>query len=388
MNIIALANTIVFENLVSGGDVILPQIKKYWDKRYNFDLITSSHGRRLWLNLGVEANSHLLKGDIFEKKERFFLIPFTYLIRTFSAYFVLKRLLGLRKEGKVFVYSCSDFFPDVLPVFLAKFKYKNVIWLSRIYHIILPPWRRKGNFIFNGLSYYAQRFSFLLIKMKADLIIPLQSTDEELAEMGWDKARFFVSNAGIDLELIDSVPAEQPEYDSIYVGTLTYTKGIYDLLDIWKKVILTKPEAKLAIVGGGSDYDITKYRQTILKENLSRNIHYLGFLPRNIDVYRLMKKSKIFVYAGHESGWSLTMAEAMACKIPVVVYDLSFVGTAFKSGYLSVPLYDKENFAKQILYLLDNPQKREEIARQGYIESRAFGWDKVAKKLSEKLESL
>ena len=388
VKIFVLANTLLFESAISGGDVVLPRIVRYWDgDDFEIHVITSSFGRKTWELQDVEATFHELKDSFWEKYDGLALAWLTYLTRTFKANRLLKNLLEKESEPCL-IYTSSDLFPDVIPAFLNRRRFCHIKWMARIYHVNKSPLVRKGNPLFNLFSFVAQRIGFFYIKTTADLISPLVGAYKELQQLGFPQDRMKISNAGVATELIKQTVPLNKTYDAVHVGALTYTKGVYDLLDVWKMIVAENPKAKLAIVGGGSKSMMDRYRRKIRQMSLSQHIDYYGFLPSNQDVYSIVKSSRIYICPGHENGWSLPVTEAMSAGIPIVAYQLAMFGTAFKKGFVTVPIHDKIALKHEIQHLLIDETKRRLLGAAALEESQNFDWKTVSDRLREYIMAL
>lgn len=386
MKVIALANTILFKNAISGGDVVFPQINRFLDRKdYDVIVVTNSVGMGLFKNLKSEAEIQVIPDTLFDRLELFSFVPALYAMRMFFVIFKLEGILKASAGEKTVIYTCSDFFCDTIPALLFKSFNKNVKWVARVYHIVWPPHKRKGNAIFNIISFAAQRFSFLIMSIGADAVLTLSGTIKELKKLLFRGTDIRLNDPGLDLEAIEAAKRYDREFDAVYVGGLIPTKGIYELLEIWRKVTREIPNAKLAIVGGGSKRDIEVYGEKIRKYSIESNVEYVGFLPKNEDVYGVMKASKVFVYTGHENGWCLPASEAFACRVPCVAYKLKLFGTAFHKGFITVNIHDYEAFAKEVIGILKNENKRSGIAQDAYDEAKQLDWKNVARRFSEVL---
>lgn len=385
MNILVFANSVLFKSVISGGDIILPQMMKYFkSNHFNLHVITTKRGKQIWQDVvGTQANFYLLPNYFLENLEYIFLVPVLYMMRLFFCLIMLPKIIVTLNKPLI-LYTSSDFFPDVIPAFCLKMT-KNV-WLSRIYHIIKSPFKRKGNIIFNILSFLGQRFSFLLIKHKSTKILTLSGTYKSLIKLNFPKEKLFVSDIGIDIEAIKKIPYYKENFDGIYIGGILPTKGTYDLIYIWKEVVKIKPDAKLAIIGGATQKIIDKFKLLIFNERLQENIRYFGYVEDKSIVYSILKSSKIYLCPGHENGFSIPVLEAMACGIPVIAYKLDMFGTAFKKGYITVDIYDKEGFVKAVLELLETEQERMKLSQEAFEESERFDWRQISKEFTMLLE--
>ena len=213
-------------------------------------------------------------------------------------------------------------------------------------------------------------------------------TYKDLLELGFDKSRVAVSNPGVDIEEIDSVQKSTKAIDAIYIGALLFNKGSYDIPKIWAKVVEKSPNAKLVVIGGGPKHEVETFKKEIQEKGLSSNIEYLGFVKDIRDVYARLKASRLLILTGHENGWSIPVSEAFACGVPVVAYNLKMFGTAFLKGYVTVPLHEVDAFASQVVFLLDNEEKRVALSRDAFNEGRRLGWLEVSHKLAQDIEGL
>ena len=97
----------------------------------------------------------------------------------------------------------------------------------------------------------------------------------------------------------------------------------------------------------------------------------------------------IFVEGSWQAGWNNPVAEAMACKVPVVCTDIGGVRDfAFhKKTALLVPPRNPEAMASAILRLIRDEKLRETLIENAYQHIRQFDWDKSASMLEEILNS-
>jgi glycosyltransferase involved in cell wall biosynthesis len=93
----------------------------------------------------------------------------------------------------------------------------------------------------------------------------------------------------------------------------------------------------------------------------------------------------IFVDAQWQAGWNNPVAEAMACKVPVVCTDIGGVRDfAFhEKTALLVPPKDPEALAAAILRLVRDKDLRKKLLTNAYRHVGQFDWDKSAERLEE-----
>jgi len=97
----------------------------------------------------------------------------------------------------------------------------------------------------------------------------------------------------------------------------------------------------------------------------------------------------IFVEASWQAGWNNPVAEAMACKIPVVCTDIGGVKDfAFhEKTALLVPPENSQAMATAILRLIGDKNLGKELGEYAYQHIKKFNWDESVKRLEEILNS-
>ena len=121
----------------------------------------------------------------------------------------------------------------------------------------------------------------------------------------------------------------------LYIGRLSEEKGIINLVNAWKKYVVTHSDEWLYICGDGPEKDTL---DIILEySKLPLNISILGPQPRDM-VFKYISKAKAVVIPSicYETG-PLTMIESFSMGIPVICSDL---------GNMGCTIIEEENGAK------------------------------------------
>jgi len=384
----AIAVETLDSNVLGGGDRVFIELFKRWQRKgIKIRIIVSYEGFKLFTSCGLHADYDVLQKSLIEKFNFPVMIPIIYLTRAFK---VLKRWSSdINNECLTIIYTPGDFICDVIPAALLRITHRNMVWVTHIHYIIPPPWKRRISFIADVVSFLLQRVSFLVIRMFADMIIVVNSyVKNRLIEIGIPKEKIYKSSCGIDFKAIQKIPSSNNyQYDACFVGRLHPGKGIYDLIKIWSNVVKEIKDAKLAIVGSGSPFYVNKLIKEIKENRLEKNIHLLGFLPFP---FNIMKSSKIFLYPDHEAGygWGIAVAEALACGIPVIAYDLPVYKEVYGDKICLVKQWDINEFARKVITLLKDDEKRRKLSEIGKEYIKKYDWDLVAYDLLKMLERL
>lgn len=103
----------------------------------------------------------------------------------------------------------------------------------------------------------------------------------------------------------------------VYTGRLDQQKGLLDLVEAWKSVAAVFPRGRLWLVGEGTDGPAVWDR---IRETRQTNEI---ILPGSFDdVSDLLRAADVFVLPSYQEGMSLSLLEAMAQGVPVVVSDI------------------------------------------------------------------
>jgi glycosyltransferase involved in cell wall biosynthesis len=365
---------------ISGGDQMLLQIFKRIGKHFNeIVCYTNVNGKKLIAKNDIEITRFNISFSVFD----IFPVIIAYVCRTIQS---LK--LAFYKNTDI-IYSGADLFPDVIPAFLHKVLRPKTKWIQCIFHIY-PDWRvRPGNKVRNFVAQYLQKFSLILIK-RSDVIININSqVKTELVKLGFSENRIIVNTPGIDAEYLQNlaIPQNTNKYDGTFLARLDPSKGIFDLIEIWKIVTEIEPKMTLAILGDGSKETIIHLRKQIIKAKLEKNIFLLGFLE-NDEAFSIIKNSKVFLFPSHEEGFGIAIAEAMACGVAVVAWDLPVYQEIFEDKIIQVKKGDLIKFAESVVELIGNDTIRLRMLNNGIIQAKKYSWDSIASKHLHILKNL
>ena len=381
-NLAILANPFVTSKGLAGGDLYYIELADYLAKTYQVSIILPQFAKVHWA--GKKVKFLTLAPNIFDQSQMRIFLFAAYLIRSIQTYFLLKKF-----PQKTIVCSSSEFLPDILPIFLSKIKGKNYFWVARFYHLVSLS-NKNVNKLFNLISFLLQRLSIYMAIKKADLIlIDNQKTATLFKAKGVKNNRLLTSGGSVDTKKIQkSLINKNKYYDAVFAGRLDYVKGVFDLPDIWTKVVVTIPHARLAIVGTATTQNQKKLQKLIEENHIEKNVHLLGFLPHTgkNTIFDVFARSKIFVSLTLEGGRDFALIEAMACSLPVVAYQQPFLteGT-INQGFLFAEKGNKQKIAQLIIYLLKNPKVRSLLSKKAATEVKKLDWQKTHATLSNRL---
>jgi glycosyltransferase involved in cell wall biosynthesis len=153
---------------------------------------------------------------------------------------------------------------------------------------------------------------------------------------------------------------------------------------VWEKV----PSVYVLLIGSGP---LEREFKKIVKElNLESIVKFIGEVP-NAEMPAYLNASDLYVSSSLSDGTSLSLLEAMACGLPVVVTDVPAILEWVENGVngLVVPRRSIDELAEAIIYLLQQEDIRKEMGEKNItIAKERADWDKNFNKLEQMYEIL
>ncbi|MGQ9671763.1 MAG: glycosyltransferase family 4 protein [Candidatus Aminicenantales bacterium] len=162
-------------------------------------------------------------------------------------------------------------------------------------------------------------------------------------------------------------------------------KGIRNVIKAVEKVYKEFPEVRLIFFDtlvGDDRRDPRPLVRTFVPFQFYLN------LPQSRMAW-LFSRADLFVSAERRAGWANTVAEAMACALPVVTTASGTKDFAFhERTALVVPLAHPFFLYREIKRLIEDPGLRARLALAGYEKIKEFTWAALAKRLEEIFSSV
>ena len=278
-----------------------------------------------------------------------------------------------------FVFGCSDFHVDVLPVYplQKEFVFR---WLPSVF-LFVP-------FVFENLSrgykfpalkyiiyWFYQRALFALMKRRATGFVVTNRSDFARFPKRFAN-KLFDYYGGVNIEQIPPPHSNLPTFEHSNIPTFEHSnnlsvvfcsrlhpqKGIDAFLDTWKLIIQTFQTSqtsklpKLSIIGNGDPAYERYLKEKANRLSIADTIEWLGYV-NNEAKFRIYAKSRVFVHPTVFDNNGMVAAEALCTGLPVVMQDIPALRDVYTTGCLKVPFGDRNAFAAAVVALLTDPAK-------------------------------
>jgi alpha-maltose-1-phosphate synthase len=214
----------------------------------------------------------------------------------------------------------------------------------------------------------------------ADVVtVPSTFAYRSFVEMGVPHAKMRKVPYGVNLQRFERVAEpDSHQFDILFVGQVSFRKGVPDLIEAFKRV--RHPKKHLYFAGAISP----EMKRYLKYHPLPDGVNFLGHVPQS-ELKRIMSRSHVMVLPSIEEGLALVQAQALACGCPVIstwntgAEDLFADG---REGFI-VPIRDPHAISEKIQLLADDPDLRSamsELALERVMQMR--GWNEYGERMA------
>jgi glycosyltransferase involved in cell wall biosynthesis len=369
--------------VISGvGQYVYNTVKKL-SNRYFFTILTlnATAGYDIEKNVNLQNSYEYLDFEIIRVRP---LPPYAPYIRTYPLVLGALKILKKLDINLLHVHSFHQVHSDVLTVLAKKYN------LPVVYSI--HGWRNVENSFINPLlDIYEHLVAANVLKL-ADIITVL----------GKNSFRYIESIVKSDIK-ISIVPNGVDFYDIrkslegakrhlyrkkgknniMYVGRLSRSKGILDLMRAFTLIRKVKAETFLTIIGDGP------LRSTITdlinKYSLEDHVNVVGYVPNNQLVSNWLPEADVLALPSYGEGMPTVILEAMAVGVPVVASDVGDIRdvAVHEENCLLVKPGATKQLADYILEVIEDDVLRRRLISNGLKTAESHDWSIIAEKMDQ-----
>lgn len=182
---------------------------------------------------------------------------------------------------------------------------------------------------------------------------------------GLNPTTYLIPNIiGEPFESLETSPSKENIIS--YVGRLDSDKNVAELLEILAET--DWQDWKFQIIGNGPQ--LKNLQNQVESLGRKNQIEFKGEM-NSFEIAKSLSQSKIFVFTSKKEAFALVLVEAMFAGNALIAYDCNFGPADIineKNGFL-IPIHDKIKFQEKLQYLINNPEKLEELNQSSYEES-------------------
>lgn len=202
-----------------------------------------------------------------------------------------------------------------------------------------------------------------------------------IRDYGCPAHKVVTTGAGTNFTLTPEVKEDYSSQTALFVAYEFGRNGGPTLLEAWRRVRETLPEARLQIVGP---------RQNVVPAG-ERGVEWFGPVRDRERLRALFRDATLFALPSVFNPFPHVLREAMALGLPCVSTDHGAIPEIVQSGVTGslVPVGDPDALAAALLELLGDPDRARQYGHAGrQAVSGAMSWEQVGAKMSRHLEAL
>ena len=231
-------------------------------------------------------------------------------------------------------------------------------------------------------------FESMALKGASAYIAPTSYAGEETSKIfSLDKNKIKTIHYGLELENFNNATPEDFEHNTIlYIGTIIRKKGVFELAQIFNKVVETNPKAKLILIGNDSpDLETgseSTYRlvEKLFSQKALPQVKYLGRVPYNETIQHI-KNAHVCAFPSFAETLGMVTIESMALNKPVVNTSIGWAQELIDdgvNGFLVHPSYI-DIYAEKITTLLNDKELCLKIGKSARLKIESnFNIEKIA----------
>jgi glycosyltransferase involved in cell wall biosynthesis len=201
------------------------------------------------------------------------------------------------------------------------------------------------------------------------IIVPSMHAKRTFLSRGFRDDKVHVVHYGVKSNLFHPVQKDDDVFRIIYVGQITFRKGIQYLLEAFKNLSL--PGSELLLVGGVDP----GFRPILARYDGSfTHIPHLA----HVDLLKHYGHSSLFAMPSLADSFGLVVLEAMACGLPVVISQNTGTADLIRQGVhgFIVPIRDVQAIQEAILAAYESPDLLATLSANAVKLARAHSWER------------
>lgn len=171
----------------------------------------------------------------------------------------------------------------------------------------------------------------------------------------------------------------------VFVGNFSYRKNIHGIISAYNTYRSQGGQHRLLMVGDAL-WRYNEMDQEMAKSEFADDIIFTGRLELP-ELIKVVSAAEALLFPSYFEGFGIPVLESMAAGTPVICSDCTSLPEVAGDAALFVSPDDNQAMANHMLAITSNKNLRQDLVKQGLIQSQKFSWDQCANKVKSVLFS-
>lgn len=276
----------------------------------------------------------------------------------------------LRPDRADVVVAASHFLPDAAAVHAAR--RTGAHGVAFVYHLVA---NRRDRTLRTQWSRLDEATSLRLLRNAAGTVFTSNAaTLAELRDRGFRPTR---TDVGLDVRSFRRGEPDHAAPTILFLARIVPKKGLLDLVEALPTVLHAVPAARVVVAGVGPHRSTVERRAAAL--GVAAALDWRGYVTED-EKRELLATCRLLAAPSYEEGWGISVAEAMASRLPVVAYSLPTLDEVFGNGYCGVTPGATDELARAIVAVLRDDGEARRLADAGVAAVAHYDLDAVAER--------
>ncbi len=226
----------------------------------------------------------------------------------------------------------------------------------------------KKSFITKLIAYIYKTIMIFAVNIRKTVIIVQNKDDFSFwSNLVYSRSTFvsLIPGSGVDINIYKDIKYRFDSKTVLFPARILIDKGIFEFVEAARNLKERNPQWKFEIVGA-SDYDNpSAVDQDRINDWVKEGI--ISSLGHQHNMEEVYKNASIICLPSYREGMPKVLLEAAASGLPVITTDVIGCREAIIPNVtgLLVPSHNAEKLAAAIKRLIDDPQMRKEMGKEG-----------------------
>ncbi len=178
-----------------------------------------------------------------------------------------------------------------------------------------------------------------------------------------------------------------PDKFFLFAGVLKERKNVAGVIRAFASFYPTHPDFSLVIAGKKEGAYYKSLVSLANKLGVTSRVHFVGYVS-NEELAYLYTKATALVFPSFIEGFGMPVLEAMHANLPVITTNTGALAEVTGDAALLVDPHDPSDIAQALSTIVRDKVLRDSLRARGHARAAQFSWERAARALLARMNSL